>query len=85
MHQPEAVMICACYQLTVLTLELDSPTLPPGKKIIFNLSDTAKLADTKKNPICIKEGVEYKYVSCRSSRTALVFMATLQRSHHVQS
>ncbi|KAH7924053.1 E set domain-containing protein [Leucogyrophana mollusca] len=46
-------------KVTVLTLELDSPTLPAGKKIIFNLSDTAKLADTKKNPIVIKEGVEY--------------------------
>ncbi|EGO27434.1 hypothetical protein SERLADRAFT_460845 [Serpula lacrymans var. lacrymans S7.9] len=46
-------------KVTVLTLELDSPTLPPGKKLIFNLSDTAKLADTKKNPIVIKEGVEY--------------------------
>jgi len=42
-----------------LTLELDSPTLPPGKTIVFNLSDTAKLANTKKNPIVIKEGVEY--------------------------
>jgi len=46
-------------KLTVLTLELDSPTLPPGKKIIFQLSDTAKLADTKHHPIAIKEGVEY--------------------------
>lgn len=69
-------------QVTVLTLELDSPTLPgafiirspfcididncclAGKKIAFNLSDTAKLADTKKNPIIIKEGVEYKSVHC---------------------
>ena len=47
-------------QVTVLTLELDSPTLPRGKKLVFNLSDTARLADTKKNPIIIKEGVEYK-------------------------
>ncbi|GLB33665.1 putative COQ2 [Lyophyllum shimeji] len=46
-------------KVTVLTLELDSPTLPAGKKIIFDISDTAKLADTKKNPIIIKEGVEY--------------------------
>ncbi|KAH7916316.1 immunoglobulin E-set [Hygrophoropsis aurantiaca] len=46
-------------KVTVLTLELDSPTLPAGKRIVFNLSDTAKLADTKKNPIVIKEGVEY--------------------------
>ncbi|KAJ7086749.1 immunoglobulin E-set [Mycena epipterygia] len=46
-------------KVTVLTLELDSPTLPAGKKIAFNLSDTARLADTKKNPIIIKEDVEY--------------------------
>lgn len=49
--------------MTVLTLELDSPTLPAGKKIVFDLADTAKLADTKKNPIVIKEGVEYKSVA----------------------
>jgi Rho GDP-dissociation inhibitor len=47
-------------QVTVLALELDSPTLPPGKKLIFDLADKEKLADTKKNPIVIKEGVEYK-------------------------
>ncbi|RDB22625.1 Rho GDP-dissociation inhibitor [Hypsizygus marmoreus] len=46
-------------KVTVLTLELDSPTLPAGKKIVFDLKDTARLADTKKNPIVIKEGVEY--------------------------
>ncbi len=51
-------------QVTVLTLELVSPTLPPEKKIVFRLEDKAALADTKKNPIIIKEGVEYKYV-CR--------------------
>ncbi|KAJ6629134.1 immunoglobulin E-set [Mycena sp. CBHHK59/15] len=46
-------------KVTVLTLELDSSTLPAGKTIAFNLADTARLADTKKNPIVIKEGVEY--------------------------
>jgi len=46
-------------KVTVLTLELDSPTLPAGKKIVFDLKDTARLADTKKHPIVIKEGVEY--------------------------
>ncbi|CAA7259551.1 unnamed protein product [Cyclocybe aegerita] len=46
-------------KVSVLTLELDSPTLPQGKKIIFDLKDLNKLADTKKNPISIKEGVEY--------------------------
>lgn len=54
------------HQVTVLTLELDSPTLPAGKQLIFNLKDTAKLADTKKNPIIIKEGIEYKCVPSHS-------------------
>lgn len=52
----------SAHQVTVLTLELASPTLPAGKEIIFDLNDTARLADTKKNPIIIKEGVEYKCV-----------------------
>ncbi|KAG1780139.1 immunoglobulin E-set [Suillus placidus] len=46
-------------RVTVLTLELDSSTLPPGKKLVFNLKDTAMIAEIKKNPITIKEGVEY--------------------------
>ena len=48
------------YQLTVLTLELESPTLQ--KKIVMNLQNPAEIAEFKKNPIMIKEGVEYKYV-----------------------
>ncbi|KAG6817198.1 hypothetical protein H0H87_011556 [Tephrocybe sp. NHM501043] len=44
-------------KVTVLTLELDSPTLPAGKKIAFDLKDTT--ANLTKNPITIKEGVEY--------------------------
>ncbi|KAJ7591208.1 immunoglobulin E-set [Mycena floridula] len=46
-------------KVTVLTLQLISSTLPAGKEINFDLSDLARLADTKKNPIVIKEGVEY--------------------------
>ncbi|KAF5392868.1 hypothetical protein D9757_000984 [Collybiopsis confluens] len=46
-------------KVTVLTLELDSKTLPDGKTISLDLADLAKIADTKKNPITIKEGVEY--------------------------
>lgn len=45
-----------------MTLELASPTLPPGKKIILNVTDAAHLSDLKKNPVVIKEGVEYKFV-----------------------
>ncbi|KIY49507.1 E set domain-containing protein [Fistulina hepatica ATCC 64428] len=45
--------------VTVLTLELDSPTLPAGKKIALDLKNVTQMAETKKNPIIIKEGVEY--------------------------
>ncbi|TFK29343.1 rho GDP-dissociation inhibitor [Coprinopsis marcescibilis] len=46
-------------KVTVLTLELASQTLPPGKKLAFNLADAAALAALKKNPVIIKEGIEY--------------------------
>ena len=49
-------------QVTVLTLELMSPTLPAGKAISFDLSNPARVAELKKTPITIKEGVEYKCV-----------------------
>lgn len=71
------------HQVTVLTLELDSPTLPPGKKLIFQLADTAKLADTRKNPIIIKEGVEYKCVS--SFFAVVIYLTYHQCAHHIQS
>ncbi|KAF9534148.1 immunoglobulin E-set [Crepidotus variabilis] len=46
-------------KVSILTLELGSPTLPAGKTITFNINDQAALAEIKKNPIVIKEGVEY--------------------------
>ncbi|KAH9938529.1 immunoglobulin E-set [Fomitopsis serialis] len=46
-------------KVTVFTLELDSPTLPAGKKLVLDIQDPAQLANVKKNPIAIKEGVEY--------------------------
>ena len=55
----------------MLALELDSPTLPPGKKISVNIQDKALLDHLKKNPISIKEGVEYKFVVERPARSAL--------------
>ncbi|KZP24529.1 E set domain-containing protein [Athelia psychrophila] len=42
-------------KVTVLTLELTSPTLPAGKKLAF---DVAK-PQSKSDPFIIKEGVEY--------------------------
>ncbi|KAF8826595.1 hypothetical protein HHX47_DHR5000133 [Lentinula edodes] len=47
-------------KVTVLALELVSNTLPAGKTISLDLSEPTKVAaETKKNPVVIKEGVEY--------------------------
>ena len=48
-------------QVTVVSLELASPTLPPGKELVMNLLDPAVLASMKKNPVTIKEGIEFKW------------------------
>ena len=46
----------------MLTLELRSETLPPGKSIIINLSDTAHLDEIKKNPEgLIEQGLRESY------------------------
>ena len=47
-------------QVTILSLELASPTLPAGKHLIMNLLDHEQMSSLKKNPITIKEGVEFK-------------------------
>ena len=54
------VVIIACMQVTVLSLELVSPTLPPGKTLVLDLTNPQQLAEAKKNPFTIKEGIEYK-------------------------
>ncbi|THV08703.1 E set domain-containing protein [Dendrothele bispora CBS 962.96] len=46
-------------KLSILNLELTSPTLPAGKTISLDVNNKEQLADTKKNPVTIKEGVEY--------------------------
>ncbi|KAG7097121.1 hypothetical protein E1B28_004499 [Marasmius oreades] len=47
-------------KVTVLSLELHSDTLPPGKTIVLDLKDGKEtVQNTKKEPIVIKEGVEY--------------------------
>ncbi|TCD66944.1 hypothetical protein EIP91_000722 [Steccherinum ochraceum] len=46
-------------QVTVETLELASATLPAGRTLKMNIHDPAQLAQVKKNPFVIKEGVEY--------------------------
>lgn len=51
-------MCLICYQVTVLTLELRSPTL--HKPLAVDITNAAQLAEIKKNPIVIKEGIEYK-------------------------
>jgi len=45
-------------KVTILTLFLTSPTLPSGR-IELNISDSTHIAEVKKNPISIKEGIEY--------------------------
>jgi Rho GDP-dissociation inhibitor len=45
-------------QVTVLSLELTSPTMPPGKKLVFDLKNQNQ---AKKDLFTIKEGVEYKF------------------------
>jgi Rho GDP-dissociation inhibitor len=51
---------CHGNQVTVLCLELTSPTLPPGKKLTFDLTTNQKNQD-KKDMFTIKEGVEYRF------------------------
>ncbi|KAK7695526.1 hypothetical protein QCA50_000162 [Cerrena zonata] len=46
-------------QVSVLTLELASPTLPSGKHLRMDVQSPASLEEVKKNPFVIKEGVEY--------------------------
>lgn len=46
-------------QVTVLSLFLTSPTLPAGKTISLDITNPEQLAAFKKNPINIKEGVDY--------------------------
>jgi len=46
-------------KVTVISLFLTSPTLPPGKTVELNLSDKGVVDSLKKNPVTLKEGVEY--------------------------
>ena len=47
-------------QVTMLSMELVSDSLPSGKRIILDLQDPKVLEEVKKHPITIKEGIEYK-------------------------
>ncbi|KAF7790879.1 hypothetical protein EIP86_001837 [Pleurotus ostreatoroseus] len=46
-------------KLTVLTLELMSPTMPAGMKLSMDVTNPAALQSLKENPFKIKEGVPY--------------------------
>ncbi|KIP12638.1 hypothetical protein PHLGIDRAFT_27081 [Phlebiopsis gigantea 11061_1 CR5-6] len=46
-------------KVTILSLELASPSMPQGKTLVMNLQDKAQIDSLKKNPVTIKEGVEY--------------------------
>ncbi|TFY79995.1 hypothetical protein EWM64_g4015 [Hericium alpestre] len=46
-------------KLTILSLELTSPSLPAGQKISVDVTNPAQLAQLKSKPIQVKEGEEY--------------------------
>ncbi|KAI0774415.1 rho GDP-dissociation inhibitor [Fomes fomentarius] len=56
---PGAAAAASGPKVTILYLELASPTLPPGKQLVMNLLDQNEIANLKKNPVTIKEGVEF--------------------------
>lgn len=45
----------------MLSLFLTSDTLPPGKLVSIDLANKSVVDNLKKNPLSIKEGVEYKF------------------------
>ncbi|KAF8484544.1 rho GDP-dissociation inhibitor [Russula ochroleuca] len=49
-------------KLTLLTLELTSPTLPEGKSLEIDLSSKEKREYFEKNAIQVKEGASYKAI-----------------------
>jgi Rho GDP-dissociation inhibitor len=49
-------------KLTVLSLELTSPTLPEGKSIILDLTSKEQREFHETNPIQVKEGAAYKAI-----------------------
>ncbi|KAF8351271.1 immunoglobulin E-set [Amanita rubescens] len=67
--------------ITVQYLQLMSPTLPPGKTITL---DAKSVVETKKNPIHIKEGVEYNvrigFKANHSIVTGLRYIQLVKRS-----
>jgi len=69
-------------KITVLHLDLISPTLPPGKSISL---DAQRAAETSKNPITIKEGVEYHvrvtFKVNHSLVTGLRYLQVVKRAH----
>ena len=67
----------------MLTLELQSPSLPPGQRLAIDLSDPSGLNRWKENPVHINEGAEYKYAP-RSLCSAGVSTMYLTASHSVR-
>ena len=47
-------------QLSVLSLELTSFSLPPGKSITLDFSNEERMKYNETNPIQVKEGVAYE-------------------------
>jgi len=46
-------------KVTILSLELSSPSLPAGRKISVDITNAAQLRQLKDTPIQVKEGAEY--------------------------
>ncbi|KAJ3860363.1 immunoglobulin E-set [Lentinula novae-zelandiae] len=68
-------------KVTVLALELVSSTLPAGKTISLDLSEPTKVAaETKKNPVVIKEGVEYKFRVNHSIISGVRYIQVVKRA-----
>jgi hypothetical protein len=74
-------------QVTVQYLELTSPSLPSGKTIKVDISSPQMLQQLKENPIQVKEGAEYKYVSISNDGKHYVFtvMPVAQGIRHLSS
>ena len=64
----------------MLTMELVSDSLPPGKQIVLDLTNSTALAEAKKNPITIKEGIEYKYELLTLLGVCISFLTRLNPS-----
>ncbi|KAI0254926.1 rho GDP-dissociation inhibitor [Lactifluus subvellereus] len=71
-------------KLTILSLELTSPTLPEGRSIKLDLTSESQREHYKNNPIQVKEGAPYKaiiaYKVNHSIVTGVRYIQVIKRS-----